>query len=903
MTTSIPLLPLGNRASTGDLDRSGVRDDREMSSGPGGTAEPDLDKPSAPARRRSHRVHFLTLVLALVAAGLVVGVVAPSSGLRAPRSLPWWVLAPLFCAAEVFVVHIQFRRDAHSFSLSELPLITGLFFAPPLVVILSAIGGASAALVVHRRQSPLKLIFNLANFTVGNSLAATVFVHLVDRGDPLGNTSFLAVLAAVLVAGFLQSFVILAAISFSEGHLDPAGITATFGFALAATVVNTCLALIGVWIIWHDPVELWLLMVPTVGVLIAYRFYVSEREKRNQVDFLYESSRQLQRTEAVDEAVAGLLTKACSVFRAELAEITFLPTRERDAVLRTAVGRDGVANFMTPLTLDEHELRFTSRLLKDSPLILHAHGGIDNDHDDFLDRRGLRDAMAVVLRGESNMLGTMLVGNRVGEVTGFDDEDLRLLEMLANQTGVILEKGRLQHSLSQLTALQEQLQHQASHDPLTGMANRLLFGSRVEQALGQMGQDVGVLFIDVDDFKTVNDSLGHAAGDELLCAVADRIGRCLRPGDIAARLGGDEFAVLLIGIDDSATAIRIADRVIGSLHEPFKVAGEEVLTHASVGIATSAGTESTSQELLLNADLALYTAKSLGKARWELFQPSMHAAVQRRHRLKADLYRAVESGEFEIEYQPVVAVPGGEIVAAEALLRWRHPKRGTVLPGEFLEMIEETGLIVPLGRWVLATACEEAQHWPVPEGGEPAGISVNVTARQLQQQNFVNTVCTVLDETGLDARRLILEVTEADIIHDPEPIILCLNALRELGVRIAIDDFGTGHSSLSRLRDFPVDVLKIDKSFTALLCGPQQSIGFAHAVFNFGVSLGLRVIAEGVETVDHLRRLEELHCEWAQGFYFSASVIPRDLRALLAAGKHGPVPEPAAALASIAGSN
>jgi diguanylate cyclase (GGDEF)-like protein len=543
---------------------------------------------------------------------------------------------------------------------------------------------------------------------------------------------------------------------------------------------------------------------------------------------------------------------------------------------------------MTPLNLDQVELRFISGLLKESPLILHAHGGINSDHDGFLEQRGLRDAMAVVLRGESNMLGTMLVGNRLGEVTGFDDEDLRLLEMLANQTGAILEKGRLQHSLSQLTALQAQLQHQASHDPLTGMANRLLFGSRVEQALEQMARSVGVLFIDLDDFKTVNDSLGHAAGDDLLRAVADRIGRCLRPGDVAARLGGDEFAVLLMGVDEGQTAIRIAERVISSLHEPFLIADEEVLIHASIGIATSTAKECDSQELLLNADLALYTAKSTGKARWEIFEPSMHTAVQRRHRLKADLYRAVEFGEFELRYQPVVQVPSGRIVAAEALLRWRHPKRGIVLPDEFLGIIEETGLIVPLGRWVLATACDEAQRWPAPDGGDAVSVSVNVSARQLQQSNFVATVCSVLDETGLDARRLILEVTEADIIRDPEPIVLCLNALREIGVRIAIDDFGTGHSSLSRLRDFPVDVLKIDKSFTALLCGPRQSIAFAHAVFNFGVSLGLRVIAEGVENDDHLSRLQDLKCGWAQGFYFSVAVPPADMRALLAGGQLTP---------------
>ena len=837
-------------------------------------------KVAAPARR-GHRVHLLTLVLVTTAVILLVKVVGPLQGVSAPGQIPWWVLTPLFCAAEVFVVHIQFRRDAQSFSLSELPLVVGLFFAPPVVVVLSNIAGTAVALAFYRRQSPLKLAFNLANFAVANSVAAWLFVHLVDHHDALGTTSFIGVLIAILAAGVLQSAVILTAISFSEGHLDPAGVASTFGFALAATGVNTCLALIGVRLIWDNPAELWLLAVPTLGVFVAYRFYVAEREKRGQVDFLYQSTKDLQRNEAVDEAVAGLLRKACEVFRAERAEITFLPTRERDAVLRTTVDKEHTTQFMAPITLDEAELQFISRLLLNSPLLLGVRGGTDGDPGAFLEQRGLRDAMAVVLRGENNMVGTMLIANRLGEVTGFDHEDLRLLEMLANQTGMILERGRLQHSLSQLTVLQEQLQHEASHDPLTGMANRLLFSSRVEQALAQVGQHVGVLFIDIDDFKTVNDSLGHAAGDELLRAIADRIGRCLRPGDIAARLGGDEFAVLLIGIDDATMAVRISERVIDALREPFAIAGEEILTHASIGVATSVGAVCDGQELLQNADLALYTAKSSGKSRWELFEPEMYAAVQRRHRLKADLYHAVESVEFELVYQPIVRVSTRQIVAAEALLRWRHPTRGTVLPDDFMSLVEETGLILQLGDWVLRSACEEARGWPAADGADAVAVSVNVAARQLHQPDFVASVRAILEETGLEPHRLILEVTEAHIISDPESIIARLNTLRELGIRIALDDFGTGHSSLSRLGDFPIDVLKIDKSFTASLCGPSQSIGFAHSVFSFGVGLGLSVIAEGVETDEHLRELRDLGCELAQGYLFGQPVTPLAMRRVL----------------------
>jgi diguanylate cyclase (GGDEF)-like protein len=876
----IALLPLGNEAGTASAVPPSVTEHADMTNEVDDPASA-ADQGRAASRRRGHRVQFLTLVLVATAVFLLVEVVAHLHPIPAPRQIPWWVLIPLFCAAEVFVVHIQFRRDAHSFSLSELPLVVGFFFAPPLVVVLSMVAGTALALSIHRRQSPLKLAFNLANFTVANSVVGVLFMHLVNHHDPLSALSFLGVLVAILAGGVLQSLVILMAISFSEGRVDAAGIASTFGFAQAATVVNTCLALIGARIVWENPAEIWLLAIPTVGVFVAYRFYVAEREKRDQVDFLYQSSKDLQRTAAVDDAVAALLSKSCEVFRAERAEITFLPTRERDAVVRTSVDKEHTTQFMTPVILDDAELQFMSRLLLDSPLLLSAHGKTDGDPGGFLEQRGLRDAMAVVLRGENNMVGTMLIANRLGEVTGFDDEDLRLLEMLANQTGVILERGRLQHSLSQLTVLQDQLRHEASHDPLTGMANRLLFGSRVEQALAQSGHHVGVLFIDIDDFKTVNDSLGHAAGDELLRAIADRIGQCLRPGDIAARLGGDEFAVLLIGIDEPSRAVGIAERVIDALREPFIIASEEVLTHASIGIATAIDTVCDGQELLQNADLALYTAKSSGKSRWELFEPAMYAAVQRRHRLKADLYHAVESVEFELVYQPIVRVSTCAIVAAEALLRWRHPTRGTVLPDDFISLVEETGLITQVGAWVLRSACEEARDWPAGEGGDPVAVSVNVAVRQLREPDYVESVRTVLRETGLEPARLILEVTEADIIYDTEPIIECLDALRKLGVRIALDDFGTGHSSLSRLRDFPVDLLKIDRSFTASLCGPTQSIGFAHSVFNFGVGLSLTVIAEGVETEECLRELNDLGCELAQGYLFGQPLAPLAMRRLL----------------------
>src|SRR5438445_5213634 len=397
--------PAGNNPGTKPGDRQRASHDEAMSgTGSGAPAVAPDGEAQATSWRGRARVQLLVVSLLLPSIWLMVYAVAPLHPLNAPRLVPWWALTPIFCLAEIGVVHIQFRREAHSFSLSELPLVAGLFFTPPLAVVLSMMGGTAAALVLHRRQSPLKLAFNLANFALGSSVAMTVFYHLVNRHDPLGNQSSFAAMGALLAAGVLQSMGILAAISLSEGRVDASGVASTFGFALAATVVNSCLALIGVHIICLHPAQSWLLLIPTMGVLIAYRFYVSEREKRGQVVFLYESSRQLQHSDAIDEAVAKLLAQARSVFRAEVAEILFFPTRDKGAFFRTSVGREGRVEMLTPMMFNDEELRLVSRCVEQSPLIIDGRAH-ERDRDAFLRRWGMHDAMAVALRGENRVLG------------------------------------------------------------------------------------------------------------------------------------------------------------------------------------------------------------------------------------------------------------------------------------------------------------------------------------------------------------------------------------------------------------------------------------------------------------------------------------------------------------------
>jgi diguanylate cyclase (GGDEF)-like protein/PAS domain S-box-containing protein len=434
-----------------------------------------------------------------------------------------------------------------------------------------------------------------------------------------------------------------------------------------------------------------------------------------------------------------------------------------------------------------------------------------------------------------------------------------------NVGGVVLNV----RDVSERKAFEEQLAHQAFYDSLTGLPNRALFLDRIEQALRRQARQpatVSVFFLDLDDFKTVNDSLGHTAGDRLLVQVAERLRQCLRPSDTAARFGGDEFSVL---VEDAGVEPNdLAERILATLRKPFSVDGTEVQIGATVGVAVSRQGSSSATELLRDADAAMYAAKADGKGGWRLFEPSMHETVRLRLELKGALDRGIEAGEFVLHYQPILDVMSGRIRGMEALVRWTHPERGLVPPLEFIPLAEETGLIVPLGRWVLAEACRAAvrlQH------GALAGpyMSVNLSPRQLQQPELVDDVKAALKSSGLAAERLTLEITESAMMRDTDLMIARLRSLREIGVQIAIDDFGTGYSSLNYLRHLPVDVVKIDRAFVGGIVADQAQRAVVATIIDLCHTLGLQQIAEGVETEEQRQVLGELGCDLGQGFLWA----------------------------------
>jgi diguanylate cyclase (GGDEF)-like protein/PAS domain S-box-containing protein len=449
--------------------------------------------------------------------------------------------------------------------------------------------------------------------------------------------------------------------------------------------------------------------------------------------------------------------------------------------------------------------------------------------------------------------------------------------------GVVLSM----RDITERKTLEDELRHQAFHDSLTGLANRALFEDRLAHALAgarRHGRPVAVLFLDLDDFKTINDSLGHSIGDKLLRAVAMRIAEVLRVTDTAARLGGDEFAVLLEIMDDERDGKRIADRLLDALQPAFQIGKRELRVAASIGVAVSDGMRGV-DELLRNADTAMYAAKDAGKAQIQEFAEGMHTRVLERLELIGELQRAIDHGEFELDYQPIVELQQGSVIGCEALVRWAHPQRGRLAPVQFIGLAEETGLIIPLGAWILTTACAQAAGWQREFPGRGVAINVNVSTRQLHDPTFPETVAAALEECGLAAEHLVLEITESLLPDDDDEISARLDNLKRLGVRIAVDDFGTGYSALSRLQAYPVDMLKIDRSFIDGIENDPGKAQLVRGILNLGESLRMSVVAEGIEQPEQADRLRAIDSRLGQGYLFSRPVPPEQLRALLASGE------------------
>lgn len=460
---------------------------------------------------------------------------------------------------------------------------------------------------------------------------------------------------------------------------------------------------------------------------------------------------------------------------------------------------------------------------------------------------------------------------------------------LHDATGQIVGVVQSVADITERKTMEERLTHQAFHDPLTNLPNRALFLDRLGKALARSrrsGKSVGVLFLDLDNFKVINDSLGHAVGDQLLIAVAERLERCLRSGDSAARFGGDEFTMLAEGIDCVEDAVAIAARAIQQLRSPFTLGTREVFITPSIGIAMSTAKQETPEDLLRNADAAMYDAKHAGKGRWKVFHDGLNEHALHRLDIENDLRRALQRNELTVHYQPKISLLNQNIRSIEALARWNHPTRGTVPPSEFIPIAEQSELILEIGRWILFEACRATKQWQSKFPADPPlAVSVNLSAKQFQDAHLVDQVATALEESRLDAHDLILEITESVIMDEAEATILQLKALKALGVRLAIDDFGTGYSSLAYLRRFPMDFVKIDRSFIEGMGNDGEDSVIVSATISLAHALGLTVVAEGTERSDQVERLRRMGCDLAQGYHFSKPLDHEALSAFMQADR------------------
>jgi len=525
-----------------------------------------------------------------------------------------------------------------------------------------------------------------------------------------------------------------------------------------------------------------------------------------------------------------------------------------------------------------------------------AEGDIGNDPEDWLgrvhpdDHARLTADIAAHVEGKTAQLD---LEHRIRHADGTWRTMLLRGVAVRDAAGKATRMAGSQTDITERKRAEEKLLHDALHDGLTGLPNRALFMDRVGQAMAFQARRsdyrFAVLMLDVDRFKTVNESLGHAMGDRLLASVAKRVWRCVRPGDTVARLSGDEFAVLLEDYTAAEEPRRVADRIIAEMAPPHDLGGTEVFTSASVGIAVGKPELSKPDDLLRDADVALYRAKDLGRSRYVLYNPSMRTRAREQLQFETDLRRALGRNELRIVFQPIVSLATGAATGCEALVEWQHPTRGRIPPAEFIPMAEETGLIVPIGNWVLRESCKQAKTWAEMRKDAPT-VSVNLSARQLLLPEVLDQVRAAIADSGIAPAQLRLEVTESIIMENAGPASLLLTQLKALGVHLLIDDFGTGYSSLSYLHNFRFDTLKIDRSFVSRIDTSQKNVEIIRTILSLARALGMAAVAEGVETEGQAAQLQILKCDSAQGFWFSRGLEGPQFAALLAEGKKWKLP-------------
>ena len=808
----------------------------------------------------------ISLSVGVAATAAIVSVtVLPQLGAVHDRGIvPWWGLVLLFFAAESYALAFRDRSESSALSVHDACVVFGLFVAPPLGLVVAQVGGSLLAAAAFKSHKPDRLARRIGGLALSTSAAILVFSAFDGIGSPYGPASWLAATFAVVCGTFVSYGINRLAVAIGAERRTAGTSRAALVLGLGGSVASSAIALAGLELVRrHDPAAL-LLVVPFASCALALRAYASERLRLFHLQELYTSMRVAEGASGLESGVAELLASARRLLRADVVWLALLPHGENRRYGVAELSQHGHAS-LAPADLSKAESSFVRAVLAESGVVMLGQRRGPKSARPLIEERGLSRALATVLHGDRGPVGIMLVGN-VEDEAWFGAEDIRLLETYAGHAGVLLENDRLEASVTELTALKEQLRHQAFHDSLTELPNRMLFTEHVARSLA-LGLETAVLFLDLDDFKAVNDRFGHSVGDALLVAFSDRLKACVRPGDVPARLGGDEFAVLADGTN-AGEVERVAARLVEALSEPFKLERREVSIHASVGIAFATHT-STADELVRNADVAMYDAKQAGKKRVASYAPEMRDRVRGRNETAAALERSVGRGEINVHYQPIVELASNRMVAVEALARWQRSGRELLSPVSFIPLADEIGVMVDIGRTIVREACVQARSWQsLFHEHDELAINVNLAPSELHNPSLTQEIAAVLEETGLDPGRLVLEITESGVMRQPAGALAAMRSLRALGVKLALDDFGTGHSSLAHLRELPLDTLKIAKPFIAGLPDGHADAAFVEAIVTLARSLGIDVIAEGIETAAQAQAALELGCRLGQGYFF-----------------------------------
>ena len=879
-----------------------------------------MTAPAATASRRDRQVRLVCL--AAVAAGLVAITAAVVTRDRYSPGPGWLVLALLVALTAVRLVPVHLT---HSGSSEALHLDEAFFI--PMVLLLAPWQVLSALLVAllvgsaATRRGGIKLLFNVGTVTASTGLGIAA-AHALGVGGAVTATDYAAAFAGGLVCCVVAAVAVAFVISVASGQplagllLD--GLALRLAVWLGSLAVGTVMAVVAV-----AHTEALALAVAPVAVLHAViSSALRTRRERTQADALYEAASRIHGTVESDVVRAELVAAAQELLFAGSARIVPLDTEAPADAMRAPLGEEWALEVAERATGGAWTAGDRARLqalaavaagaLENALLYEQVHAITSSLGEGVLalDERGVvtfANPAAEELLGweRGELVGQQiahavdpegLVGEqwvhlpslRSGETVRRDEQvvtrrdgtplDVALTASPVTREEQVVGAVVVLRDVRERKALQQQLVHQAFHDPLTGLPNRALFLDRLEHARARStreGVTQAVLFVDVDRFKLVNDSLGHRMGDQVLRTVAARLVGVLRPSDTVARFGGDEFTVLLEQVSSAAEAGLIAERVLRELRVPIPAGGRDVVVTASIGIAV-AEPGNAPGDLLAAADIAMYQAKGGGKNRYVIASPDADEQALARLDLEMELRHGIDSGQLELHYQPVVSAATGGLYGLEALVRWRHPVLGLLPPGRFMDVAEESGLVLPMGEWVLEQACLAAVDWQRRHPHAPLVMAVNLSARQFQQADLCERVADVLASTGLDPHLLALEITETVVMEDTEATLAALRALKQLKVRLSIDDFGTGYSSLSYLKRFPVDTVKIDKSFVdGLDTGPVDR-EIVQAVIRLAAAVGMQTVAEGVETPAQREQLQLLGCTMLQG-YLLARPAPLEL--------------------------